>query len=215
MSVKGEVDHPHLKVPNSEAIPKILRNVSLTAITVVPVLYWVNKNAAISTPKMSSATDRMIFTLQCHALTMVVLVNMILLVLNVRVKSSWNPLNPATADAAKVPVQILTNTLEQTVIFVPSTLILSTYLEEASMKIMPILVVTFAVGRMLFAYGYLKSPLYRSPGFATTLVANLGAVFGVIYFTLLEQPALIAYPTAALMGLGTVSSGLTMLSSLL
>ena len=35
----------------------------------------------------------------------------------------------------------------------PSTLILSTYLEEASMKIMPILVVTFAVGRMLFAYG--------------------------------------------------------------
>ena len=62
---------------------------------------------------------------------------------------------------------------------------------------------------------YLKSPLYRSPGFATTLVANLGAVFGVIYFTLLEQPALISYPTAALMGLGTVSSGLTMLSSLL
>ena len=42
------------------------------------MLYWVNKNAAISTPKMSSATDRMIFTLQCHALTMVVLVNMIL-----------------------------------------------------------------------------------------------------------------------------------------
>ena len=35
------------------------------------------KNAEISTPKMSSATDRMIFTLQCHALTMVVLVNMI------------------------------------------------------------------------------------------------------------------------------------------
>lgn len=38
MSVKGEVDHPHLKVPNSEAIPKILRNVSLTAITVIPGL---------------------------------------------------------------------------------------------------------------------------------------------------------------------------------
>ena len=41
------------------------------------VVYWVYKNAEITTPKMSSATDRMIFTLQCHALTMVVLVNMI------------------------------------------------------------------------------------------------------------------------------------------
>ena len=37
----GEAEHsdsPHLKVPNSVAIPKILRNVSLTAIAVVPGL---------------------------------------------------------------------------------------------------------------------------------------------------------------------------------
>ena len=43
----------------------------------ISVLYWVYKNAAISTPKMSSATDRMIFTLQCHALTIAVLLNII------------------------------------------------------------------------------------------------------------------------------------------
>ena len=41
----------------------------------------------------------------------------------------------------------------QTVVFVPSTLILATYLEEQSMRIMPILVITFAAGRMIFALG--------------------------------------------------------------
>ena len=35
----------------------------------------------------------------------------------------------------------------------PSTLILATYLEEQSMRIMPILVITFAAGRMIFALG--------------------------------------------------------------
>ena len=43
--------------------------------------------------------------------------------------------------------------LHQTVIFVPSTLILSTYLQETSMKLIPILVITFALGRMVFAMG--------------------------------------------------------------
>ena len=66
----------------------------------------------------------------------------------------------------------------------------------------------------LSVFSYLKSPLYRSPGFTITLVANLGAVFGVVYFTCLEQPALIAYPTLALMGLGLLSNSLAMLSSL-
>ena len=61
---------------------------------------------------------------------------------------------------------------------------------------------------------YLKSPLYRSPGFTITLVANVGAVFGVVYFTCLEQPALIAYPTAALMALGMLYANLVILSSL-
>ena len=65
----------------------------------------------------------------------------------------------------------------------------------------------------IFIFSYLKSPLYRSPGFTITLVANLGAVFGVVYFSCLEQPALIAYPTVALMGLGLLSNSLAMLSS--
>ena len=42
----------------------------------------------------------------------------------------------------------------------------------------------------------------------------MGAVFGVVYFTCLEQPALIAYPTAALMGLGMLYANLVILTSL-
>ena len=35
------------------------------------------------------------------------------MVINVRVKTAWNPINPDTENTAQVPVQILTNTLEQ------------------------------------------------------------------------------------------------------
>ena len=62
-----------------------------------------------------------------------------------------------------------------------------------------------------------KRPLELRVNISTatiTLVANVGAVFGVVYFTCLEQPALIAYPTAALVGLGMLYANLVILTSL-
>ena len=62
-------------------------------------------------------------------------------------------MNKETADATAVPNRILTNTVEQSIMFVASTLIWTTYLTEATMKVVPVLVLTWAVGRVLFQFG--------------------------------------------------------------
>ena len=51
---------------------------SLLSSRYISAMYFAYKNAPIPLPKMSSTNDRMIFTLQCHALTVVVLVHMFL-----------------------------------------------------------------------------------------------------------------------------------------
>ena len=40
--------------------------------------------------------------------------------------------------------------------FAASTLIWTTYLTEASMKVVPVLVLNWAVGRVLFQFGYVS-----------------------------------------------------------
>ncbi len=145
---------------------------------------------------MPHANDRVIFTLQCHALTIMVLFNMFLLVGNMRAAVAWNPLNPDTEQKMKTPVQILTNTVEQSLIFVPSTLILSTYLDgENQMVAIPVLVVLFAIARTVFAIGYLAAPIYRSPGFFMTLMTNVVALTLVSYHTWMRG-SIVAYPMA-------------------
>ena len=70
-----------------------------------------------------------------------------------RVKDAWDPTKKETAHLTEVPNKILTNTVEQVLMFLPSTLILSTYLAQTQMKAIPIAIVTFALGRMMFAIG--------------------------------------------------------------
>ncbi len=123
---------------------------------------------------MISVTDRLVFTLRFHVVTAFILVHAFMIVINVRLGSSWNPIDPETAAPARIPVQvriyrfhlyhrcvpdkpifsqILTNTLEQSAIFFLSTMALSTYLDgKGEMKLIPVLFFVFALGRIAFAY---------------------------------------------------------------
>ena len=115
----------------------------------------------------------------------------------VRAKDAWDPTNPATAHLTEVPNKILTNTVEQALMFIPSTLILSTYLAEHQMAMIPIFIIMFAVGRLLFAIGYLKHPLYRSPGFALGLSVLSMTMAANVWFTLSTHTLAISLPTLA------------------
>ncbi len=149
---------------------------------------------------MPNVVERLVFTLQCHTLTLLVLFNAFMFVANSRQVMAWNPLNPDTENKMKVWTNILTNTVEQTLLFVPATLILSTYLSgKGQMLAIPVLVIMFAIGRAVFAMGYLASPLYRGPGFFMTVSTNLLSLVLGSYHAW-TSGSVVAYPVAAAVG---------------
>ena len=72
-----------------------------------------------------------------------------------------DPTDASTSGLTLVPERVLTNTLEQLVLFVGATAILATHLEEEGMGIVPVLILTWSLGRVLFAYGYIFFTVYH------------------------------------------------------
>ena len=73
------------------------------------------------------------------------------------------------------------NTLEQLVVFLPSLWIFARY---TSINLGVVLVITFIVGRWLYAVMYVADPSKRTLGFLVGYLANavlvLGAIFGAV-----------------------------------
>ena len=88
--------------------------------------------------------------------------------------------------------RIFSNTLEQFILFVSSTLILSIYLTSSQMSLIPILVITWVLGRMLFDFGYQRSPLYRTPGFILSGVPTLASLSLISYLQFYEGPWIVS-----------------------
>ena len=96
---------------------------------------------------------------------------------------------------------ILTNTLEQLFASLLLMLIATTYFDSPDMiKIIPVYAITFTVGRVLFAIGYMINPMYRGTGIIINFFSSLLLAGYVIYLT---------YTRGMVYGLGTVyhSSG--------
>ena len=71
--------------------------------------------------------------------------------------------------------RIQQNTMEQLVIFIPATLIFSTYV-SASWVLLP--GILFIVGRHLYSRLYLQSPENRGPGMVLSFLSNIVLVLG-------------------------------------
>ena len=67
------------------------------------------------------------------------------------------------------------NTLEQLIVFVPATVIFSTYL-SARWVLIPGLI--FIVGRQLYSHEYISKPESRVPGMSLSLLANAVLIIG-------------------------------------
>lgn len=75
----------------------------------------------------------------------------------------------------------LTNTVEQLFCIFLVVLVLITYLEPSEMKIIPLLSISFAVGRLLFIIGYSISPLYRVAGILINFLSIISMTICIIY----------------------------------
>ena len=141
----------------------------------------------MSIPELPNAIDRIIFTIQWHSLTVLVLFRMVevlpstllikyllcrdffsrkihnfLIVILIfycfffqnvmfaRSDGAWNPLDPKNNHRTEILERILSNTVEQFLLTVGSTIILSTYLKPSQMIIIPIFVIFWCLGRIVF-----------------------------------------------------------------
>lgn len=76
---------------------------------------------------------------------------------------------------------ILTNTVEQLLVFLLLVVTLTTYLDPSEMRIIPLYSLDFIVGRVLFMVGYNIKPRYRALGMVTNLSSCYLFIGYVIY----------------------------------
>ena len=114
-----------------------------------------------------SILDRLVFTIRCEFFSALMLFLGICTVGNIRF---FTDAIDGSRNNKKVEIHLryLQNTLDQFILLFTGHLILCSYLTEHQMKLIPILVMLFIIGRITFWIGYLKTPTARAFGFGTT-----------------------------------------------
>lgn len=154
------------------------------SLTFVLIGYYV---IALPLPPFNTAESRLIFALRCQIFPLLMLFAGIVAVGNGRFSSAAiNPLANAESEAMRIHLRYLSNTLEQFVLFFVGSLILSTFLDAYSIKLIPILATLFVFGRIAFWIGYLKDPLDRAFGQGVTLYPTIAVLiydaYRVLFF---------------------------------
>jgi hypothetical protein len=94
-----------------------------------------------------------------------------------------NPFEGAESQRFKINQRVLTNTVEQTWVFVPLLLALAPRLPSEQIKLLPIAVSIWCLGRVMFWRGYHVAPHWRGPGFDWTICTS-GLLAGWFVYTL-------------------------------
>ena len=89
-------------------------------------------------------------------------------------EGAHNPLLGGESERLKIQCRVMQNTLEQLVWFALCVVPLATYLEPAQARLVPIMCTFFALARIVYWWGYLRSgTLGRAPGVQLTFSLNI------------------------------------------
>ncbi|OWF44146.1 Transmembrane protein 79 [Mizuhopecten yessoensis] len=141
-------------------------------------------------PVMNSITERVVFTLRWQLLGGLTLLMGMMGVMAVRGQSdaAADPVKGNAEHLTQLPQNILQNTLEQFIFHFVGQIVLCTYLSSESMKAIPLLVVLFVVGRILYKIGYQIEPMKRTFGFASTFLPTLATYGYCLYCLVMYGP---------------------------
>ena len=138
---------------------------------------------SLPVPASVDFTSKLIYTVRCIFPPLMVLQIAIMLVGSGRRTSK--AVNPLAGQDHLIQLQknFLSNTLEQFVVFMVSTLVLITFLNTPEeMRLVPLYTTTFIVGRILFRIGYGISWKYRGCGMAINFFSTWFITGLIIYF---------------------------------
>ncbi len=88
----------------------------------------------------------------------------------------FNPIDDPETRVYRVCQRALSNTVEQTLVFLPALTGLCALLPLQSLGFPALFTLLFVVGRVLFWIGYVVHPFARAPGMAMTLTVNMAVV---------------------------------------
>lgn len=86
---------------------------------------------------------------------------------------AFNPLTDPESAFQRVNQRVLSNSVEQALVFMPALAALVALSPPGELGLARLAVGLFCLGRLLFWGGYLLHPLWRAPGMAMTLATNV------------------------------------------
>ncbi|KAL5460487.1 hypothetical protein EMCRGX_G033938 [Ephydatia muelleri] len=136
---------------------------------------------SMSVPNEGSMNFKVAYTFRCAFLAaMCLLVLIFAVVIKRGALGAINPLG-GKEHLIQVDKNVLTNTVEQFLVYLVSVMALATYLDTPEqLKLIPLYTTAFIVGRILFRIGYGLSPGYRTVG----MTINFASSVYIIGFTL-------------------------------
>ena len=134
-------------------------------------------------PSSNDFSVKVLYTLRCFVFPQTIL--LIFAVMRVMRKRgntpAGNPLIGQDQNYLLAEKNALTNTVEQLLCILLVVLVLITYLEPLEMKIIPLLSISFVVGRLFFIIGYSIGSLYRVAGIITNFSSIVSMTICIIY----------------------------------
>ena len=158
-------------MPKSQPIERqiIFVNAARTCVGLVIAFIVLYGFVPLPVPPLPRLIDRLVYTLRLQSFSVLTIIGGILLVALQRYFTiAIDPINGRGEHHVAVSTRYLTNTVEQFIVSAMGQLVLTTYLPEREMKVIPILVLFFVFGRVAFLVGYRKSYLKRTVGFIAT-----------------------------------------------
>ena len=133
-------------------------------------------------PHLPTLLERVVFTLRWLIVSLLSVFAGVMWVANTRFRTpAINPLNPSGNKHVEIGSRYLQNSVEQFLLHSFSLVALSTYLSEENMYLVPLLVVLFTIGRLIFLVGYFMDPLKRGVGFVITFYPSVGVIIYCLY----------------------------------
>ena len=122
-----------------------------------------------------SQADKLVYTLQWQTFSLLTLLLGIMRIASVRrATKAIDPIQGKGEHLLTIEHKYLQNTLEQLSLSISGQLILSTYLSaEYLTRVIPSLVASFVIARVLFYVGYKMDPVKRAVGFSMTFITNI------------------------------------------
>ena len=156
----------------------------VTTVSIFYVGYY--QFPCLPVPASDDFSSKLVYTFRCAFAPLVVLVAAVMMVGNMRrTTAAGNPL-AGKEHLLQLQKNFLTNTLEQFVVFLVSTLVLITYLQGEEMRLVPLYAITFLVGRILFRIGYGVAFYYRGWGMRTNFMSQ-GFIIGLTVYLMITR----------------------------